>query len=99
MPLVRATQQTALPTVRQLIGELKKLAREAASAPALDNLVASLDPLDAHAGRRSLDVELVLASPLDADEAERVAAWVGNAFPAAKLQIAPGEQALGGGPG
>jgi hypothetical protein len=33
MALVRATQQTALPTVRQLVGDLKKLAREAASAP------------------------------------------------------------------
>ena len=52
MALVRATQQTALLTVRGLIGELKKLTREAASAPALDNLVANLDALDAHAGRK-----------------------------------------------
>ena len=42
MALVRATQQTALPTVRGPVGELKKLTREAASAPALDNLVANL---------------------------------------------------------
>jgi hypothetical protein len=92
MALVRATQQTALPTVRQLVGDLKKLAREAASAPALDTLVASLDALDAHAGRRSLDVELILAGALAPDEAAVVAAWIGTGFPASKLQIAPGEQ-------
>ena len=39
MALVRATQQTALPTVRGLIGELKKLTREAASAPAFSHSV------------------------------------------------------------
>jgi hypothetical protein len=94
MALVRATQQTALPTVRQLVGDLKKLAREAASAPALDTLVASLDALDAQAGRKSLDVELILAGPLSPEEAGIVAAWIGQGFPASKLQIAPGEQPI-----
>ena len=94
MALVRATQQTALPTVRQLVGDLKKLAREAASAPALDTLVASLDALDAHAGRKSLDVELILAGALTPEEAAVVAAWIGAGFPASKLQIAPGEQPI-----
>jgi hypothetical protein len=94
MALVRATQQTALPTVRQLVGDLKKLAREAASAPALDNLVASLDALDAHAGRKSLDVEVVLAGALTPEEAGLVAAWIGPGFQPSKLQIAPGEQPI-----
>ena len=92
MALVRATQQTALPTVRGLIGELKKLTREAASAPALDNLVANLDALDAHAGRKSLDVELILASPVDAEDAGKLATWIGPGFHPSKLQIAPGDQ-------
>jgi hypothetical protein len=94
MALVRATQQTALPTVRQLVGDLKKLAREAASAPALDTLVASLDALDAQAGRKSLDVELILGGALSPEEAGIVAAWIGQGFPASKLQIAPGEQPI-----
>ena len=94
MALVRATQQTALPTVRGLIGELKKLAREATSAPALDNLVANLEALDAHAGRKSLDVELILAGAVDEDDAGKLAAWIGPGFPASKLQIAPGDQPI-----
>jgi hypothetical protein len=94
MALVRATQQTALPTVRQLVGDLKKLAREAASAPALDNLVASLDALDAHAGRKSLDVELILAGALTPEDAGIVASWIGPGFHPSKLQIAPGEQPI-----
>jgi hypothetical protein len=94
MALVRATQQTALPTVRQLIGELKKLAREAASAPALDNLVANLDALDAHAGRKSLDVEFVLAGPVDAEDAAKLATWIGPGFHPSKLQVAPGDQPI-----
>ena len=92
MALVRATQQTALPTVRQLVGDLKKLAREAASAPALDNLVASLDALDAHGARKSLDVELILAGALTPEDAGIVATWIGPGFLPSKLQIAPGEQ-------
>ncbi|MET0554111.1 MAG: hypothetical protein ABW221_13800, partial [Vicinamibacteria bacterium] len=94
MALVRATQQTALPTVRQLVGDLKKLAREAASAPALDNLVASLDALDAHAARKSLDVELILAGALTPEDAGIVATWIGPGFHPSKLQIAPGEQPI-----
>src|SRR5262245_9369682 len=92
MALVRATQQTALPTVRQLIGDLKKLTREAASAPALDNLVANLDALDAHAGRKSIDVEFVLAGAVDPEDAGKIATWIGPGFHPAKLQIAPGDQ-------
>jgi hypothetical protein len=94
MALVRATQQTALPTVRQLIGELKKLTREAASAPALDNLVANLEALDAHSGRKSLDVELILAGPVDAEAAGKLATWIGPGFHPAKLQVAPGDQPI-----
>jgi hypothetical protein len=94
MALVRATQQTALPTVRQLVGDLKKLAREAASAPALDNLVASLDALDAHGGRKSLDVEVILAGALTPEDAGIVATWIGPGFHPSKLQIAPGEQPI-----
>src|SRR5512134_862674 len=94
MALVRATQQTALPTVRQLIGDLKKLTREAASAPALDNLVANLDSLDAHAGRKSLDVELILGGPVDAEDAGKLATWIGPGFHPSRLQVAPGEQPI-----
>ena len=45
MALVRATLQTALPTVRALIGDLKKLARETGSSPAIDTLAQNLDAL------------------------------------------------------
>ncbi len=47
MPLVKATLPTALSTVRQFIGDLKKTVRETGSSPALDNLATSLDALAA----------------------------------------------------
>ena len=77
------------------IGDLKKLAREAASAPALDNLVANLDALDAHAGaevaRRRADPRRRRSTPEDAGE---LATWIGPGFQPSKLQIAPGEQPI-----
>jgi hypothetical protein len=51
MPLVRATLATALPTVQQLVGELRKAVREAGSAGALDEAAQSLDALDAYCAR------------------------------------------------
>ena len=85
MPLVRATLATALPTVRQLLGDLKKLARETGSSPPIDNLVQSLDGLDTFTGRRSLDVEVVMCSPVDPEEAGRLATWLGPGVAATKL--------------
>ncbi len=88
MPLVKATLPTALSTVRQFIGDLKKTARETGSSPALDNLVTSLDALDAYGIRKGLDVEVVVMNPLDPDEAGRIATWIGPGFHPGKLLTA-----------
>ncbi len=99
MALVRATLPTALPTVRQFVADFKKLAREAGSSPALDNLALSLDGLEASANRKSVDVELILLAPLDAEEANRVSAWLGPGFPPAPLLAPPADPVEVGVPG
>lgn len=91
MALVRATLPTALPTVRQFVADLKKLARETGSSPALDNLAQSLDGLDVYSSRKPVDVELIVLSPLDAEEANRVSTWLGPGFPPASLLSPPAD--------
>src|SRR6185369_17266734 len=90
MPLVRATLQTALPTVRTLIGDLKKLARETGSSPAIDTLAQNLDALDEYGSRKAIEVEVITTSPLEADEANRIATWLGVGVHPSHLQPAPG---------
>src|SRR6185369_15449067 len=82
---------TALPTVRQLIGDLKKQARETGTSPAIDNLAQNLDGLDAYAGRKGIDVEMVLTAPLEGEELARLATWLGAGVPPSKLQPGPGQ--------
>src|SRR4029079_11211543 len=91
MALIKATLQTALPTVRQLIGDLKKQARETGTSPAIDNLAQNLDGLDAYAGRKGIDVEMVLPAPLEGEELARLATWLGAGVPPSKLQPGPGQ--------
>src|SRR5688572_16672727 len=91
MPLVRATLQTALPTVRGLIGDLKKLARETGSSPAIDTLAQNLDALDAFGSRKALDVDVITTSPLEPEEANRIASWLGVGVHPSRLQPGPGE--------
>src|SRR5918995_1992289 len=85
MPLVRATLATALPTVQQLIGEVRKVVREAGSGGALDQVLAGLDALDAYCGRKLLDVDVVTTGPLSPQEAQAVAGGLAERFPADKL--------------
>ena len=99
MALVRATLPTALPTVRQFVADFKKLAREAGSSPALDNLALSLDGLETYSSRKPVDVELILLSSLDAEEANRVSTWLGPGFPAAQLLSPPADGVEIGVPG
>src|SRR5688572_25724648 len=90
MPLVRATLQTALPTVRTLIGDLKKLARETGSSPAIDTLAQNLDSLDEYGSRKAIDVEVITTSPLEPEEANRIATWLGVGVHPSHLSPAPG---------
>lgn len=91
MPLVRATLATALPTVQQLVGELRKAAREAGAGGALDQVLSSLDALDAYCSRRTLEVDVVLTGPLSAAEAASVAAALAPGLPADALVRAASE--------
>jgi hypothetical protein len=90
MALIKATLQTALPTVRQLIGDLKKLARETGSSPAIDTLAQNLDALDSYGTRKAIDVEVVTTAPLEPEEANKLAAWIGVGVHPSALQPAPG---------
>ena len=90
MALVRATLQTALPTVRTLIGDLKKLARETGSSPAIDTLAQNLDALDEYGSRKAIEVEVITTAPLEPDEANRIATWLGVGVHPSQLQPAPG---------
>ncbi len=89
MALVRATLPTAIPTARQFVADFKKLVRETGSSPALDNLAVTLDQLDAYSNRKPVDVELVVVSSLELEEANRIAAWIGPGFPAGQLLSPP----------
>src|SRR5687768_13474227 len=85
MPLVRATLATALPTVQQLVGDLRKAVREAGSGGAFDQVLAGTDALDAYCGRKLLEMEVVTTGALSADEARAVAAALAPGFPAEQL--------------
>jgi hypothetical protein len=85
MPLVRATLATALPTVQQLVGELRKAVREAGAGGALDQVLQSLDALDAYGAHKSIEAEVVLTGRPSESEAKAIAAALGEGFPAEKL--------------
>lgn len=91
MALVRATLATALPTVQQLIGELRKAVREAGPAAALDQVLATLDALDAYCARKVLEADVVLTGPLSEGEARAIAGAVAAGFPAEKLRAGASE--------
>ena len=86
MALIKVTAATALPTVRQTIGELGKAVREAGAVPGLESVQESLERLDGYCSGKSLDVEVVLVSPVEAAAAGRVSAWIGPGVPLAPLQ-------------
>ncbi|MGE5125574.1 MAG: hypothetical protein ACM3PV_04740 [Betaproteobacteria bacterium] len=91
MPLIKVTASTALPAVRQAIVELGKAVKDAGVLPGLEMVQQSLERLDAYCSGRSLDVEVVVVSPLEAALAARVARWIGAGVPAAPLQARGGE--------
>jgi hypothetical protein len=51
--------------VRTLIGDLKKLARETGSTPAIDTLAQNLDALDEYGSRKTIEVEVITTSALE----------------------------------
>jgi len=91
MALIKVTAASALPAVRQAIGELNKSARDAGALPGLDMVLQSLERLDAYCSGKSLDVEVVVVSPVDPAGAARVAAWIGAGTQAALLQTKTAE--------
>ncbi len=88
MSLVKLTLPTALPAVRQSLAELGRAVKEAAPLPGLELVARGLDKLDDHCGRKALDLELVVVSPLDAEAAARAATWIGAGFPPVPLASA-----------
>src|SRR6185503_313964 len=84
MPLVRATLATAPPTVQQLVGELRKTVRETGAAGS-DQMLQSLDALDAYCARKVLEAEVVLTATLSPEEARALADALAEGFPAVKL--------------
>jgi hypothetical protein len=102
MALIKVTLPTALPTVRQMIGELGKAIKETSGLPGLEGVGQGLDSLEDYSSRKALDVEVVVVAPVAGDQAGRVAGWIGAGFPAAPLQARAAEPTvveLPGGPG
>jgi len=102
MPLAKLTLPTALPTVRQMMADLGKAARDAAPLPGLEVVTQGLERLEEYCGRKPLDVELVVVAPLAAEAAERAAVWLGQGFPAGPLKattVPPSLVDLAGGDG
>jgi hypothetical protein len=102
MALIKVTLPTALPTVRQMIGELGKAIKETGGLPGLEAVGQGLDSLEDYSSRKALDVEVVVVAPVAGDQAGRVAGWIGAGFPPAPLQargVEPTVVELPGGPG
>lgn len=102
MALIKVTLPTALPAVRQVIGELGKAVKETGGLPGLETALQSLDALEVYCSGKSLDMEVVVVSPAEADAARRVANWIGAGFPVAPLQsraVEPTSVELPGGQG
>ena len=102
MALIKVTLPTALPTVRQMIGELDKAIKETGGLPGLESVGQGLASLEDYSSRKALDVEVVVVAPVAGDQAGRVAGWIGAGFPPAPLQartIEPTVVELPGGPG
>ena len=94
MALIKVTAATALPSVKQAIAELAKAVREAGALPGLEMVQQSLERLDSYCSGRTLDVELVVVSPLEPALAGRVAGWIGGGVPAAPLQTRGGDSVV-----
>jgi hypothetical protein len=102
MALIKVTLPTALPTVRQMIGELDKAIKETGGLPGLESVAQGLASLEDYSSRKALDVEVVVVAPVPGDQAGRVAGWIGAGFPPAPLQartVEPTVVELPGGPG
>jgi hypothetical protein len=102
MALIKVTLPTALPTVRQMIGELDKAIKETGGLPGLESVGQGLASLEDYSSRKALDVEVIVVAPVAGDQAGRVAGWIGAGFPPAPLQartIEPTVVELPGGPG
>ncbi len=102
MALIKVTLPTALPTVRQMIGELDKAIKETGGLPGLEAVGQGLANLEDYSSRKALEVEVVVVAPVAGDQAGRVAGWIGAGFPAAPLQARTAEPTvveLPGGPG
>jgi CheY-like chemotaxis protein len=94
MPVIKVTAATALPSVRQAIGEFAKAVKDAGALPGLEMVQQNLERLDSYCQGRSLDVEAVVVSPLEPALAGRVAGWIGAGVPAGPLQTRSGEPTL-----
>ncbi|HXB56373.1 MAG TPA: hypothetical protein VN461_16485 [Vicinamibacteria bacterium] len=102
MALIKVTLPTALPTVRQMIGELDKAIKETGGLPGLEAVGQGLANLEDYSSRKALEVEVVVVAPVAGDQAGRVAGWIGAGFPAAPLQartVEPTAVELPGGTG
>ena len=77
MALIKVTAANALPSVRQLIADCRKVGADAGALPTTECINRGLDGLDAFCAGRHLDVEMVRVGAVGSDTAGRVAAWVG----------------------
>ena len=86
MPIVaKVSLATALPTVRGLVGDLGRTVRDLGPLPGIDPVTNGIASLDAWCGGKGLDVDVVVVSPLEVEEAGKVGAWIGKGFPVAVL--------------
>ena len=79
MPIVaKVSLATALPTVRSLVGDLGRTVRDLGPLPGIDPVTNGVATLDAWCGGKALDVDVVVVSPLEVDDAGKVGAWIGK---------------------
>src|SRR5258708_34149339 len=102
MGLIKVTLPPALPTVRQMIGELDKAIKETGGLPGLEAVGQGLANLEDYSSRKALEVEVVVVAPVAGDQAGRGAGWIRAGFPAAPPQARTAEPTVvepPGGPG
>jgi hypothetical protein len=101
MPIVaKVSLATALPTVRNLVSDLVRAAKDAGPIPGLDAVASGASALDAYSMSQGLEGEVVVVSPLLVAEAGKIGLWLGSGFPVGSLakadQRAAANLALGG---
>ena len=92
MVLMRATPATALPTVRQIAGDLLRCVRDAGTLTSPSSLVEDIARLQQYGIESQVDVDVALDVGMTAERCDRVARWLSPQLDGATLANSTGRR-------